>query len=84
MLHWTSQHVWNQAVMSVTASRDKQACYSTHVLNLALNQQACLLQLHPTPGTLVTIKLEQHSCLLDLHLPADVFESVATDLQAHL
>ena len=32
----------------------------------------------------VTIKLDQHVCLLDWHLPADMFESVATDLQAHL
>ena len=35
-------------------------------------------------GTSVTIKLDQHACLLELHLPADMFESVATDLQAHL
>ena len=36
------------------------------------------------PGTSVTIKLDQHACLLELYLPADMFESVATDLQAHL
>ena len=35
-------------------------------------------------GTSVTVKLDQHACLLELHLPADMFESVATDLQAHL
>ena len=46
---------------------------------LALNQQACLLQLHPTTGTSVTIKIDQHVCLLELHLPADMFESVAID-----
>ena len=49
--------------MSVTFSRDKQACCSTHSLNVALNQ---------------------HACLLELHLLADMFESVASDLQAHL
>ena len=27
----------------------------------------------------VTIKLDQHACLLELHLPADIFESVATN-----
>ena len=31
----------------------------------------------------VTIKLDQHACLLELHLPADMFESNATDLQVH-
>ena len=36
------------------------------------------------PGTSVTIKLDQHACLIELHLPTDMFESVATDLQAHL
>ena len=36
------------------------------------------------PGTSVTIKLKQHACLLELLLPADMFESVATDLQACL
>ena len=36
------------------------------------------------PGTSVTIKLYQHACLLELHLPADMFESVATDLHALL
>ena len=50
-------------VMSVTASPDRQACCSTRILNVALNQLACLLE---------------------LHLPADIFESVASDLQTHL
>ena len=36
------------------------------------------------PGMSVSIKLNQHACLLELHLPADMFESVATDLQVHL
>ena len=40
--------VLGPTVMTVTATRDEQACCSTHVLNVALNQQACLLQLHPT------------------------------------
>ena len=31
------------------------------------------------PGMSVTVKLDQHACLLELHLPADMFESVATD-----
>ena len=31
------------------------------------------------PGTSVTVTLDQHACLLELHLPADMFESVATD-----
>ena len=38
----------------------------------------------PDHQALVTIKLNQHACLLELHLPADMFESVATDFQAHL
>ena len=33
--------------------------------------------------TSVTIKLHQHACLLRV-APVDMFESVATDLQAHL
>ena len=36
------------------------------------------------PSTSVTIKLDQHACLLELHLPTDMFESVATEYQAHL
>ena len=43
-------HVWNQdsrpAVIYVTASRDYQACCSTHFFKLFLKQQACLWQLH--------------------------------------
>ena len=71
--------------MSVTASRDKQACCSAHALNNALNQQACLLHLHLTTGTSVTIKLDEHACLLEMHLPADMFELVTTDyLNKHI
>ena len=43
--------------MSVTASRDKQACCSTNILNAALNQHACLLEL-----------LYLQICLNQLHL----------------
>ena len=75
----------------VTALRDEQACCSTHVFNVALNQQARLLQLHLTTlhisynwpaGMSVTIKLIHvcKSCIL----PAAMFESVATELQACL
>ena len=42
-------------------------------------EPTCLLQLHPTTGMSVTIKLDQHAFLLELHLPADMFDSVATD-----
>ena len=53
-------------------------------LNVALNQQARLCCCTRPPGTSVIIKLDQHACLLKLHLPANMFESVATDLQAHV
>ena len=47
------------------------------------NRHVCCSCTRP-PGTSVTIKLDKHACLLELHLPADILESVATELQAHL
>ena len=47
-------------------------------------QYPCFKRCFEPTGMWVTIKLDQHTCLLELHLPADMFESVATDLQAYL
>ena len=53
--------------MSVTASGDKQACCSTHILNVALNQHVYLLEF-----------LYQQICLNQLHLTyKHIFRCVA-------
>ena len=60
-------------------------CNSFTRLTVALktNRHVCCSCTQP-PGTSVIILIDQHACLLELHLPADMLESVATDLQAHL
>ena len=86
LLHvWLSTHVWNQdsspAVIYVTASRDYQACCSTHVFKLRTETAGMFVTVAPRhlahriqasisvgfANTFVVVGLCQQVCLL--HLP---------------
>ena len=82
---WLSTHVWNQdsrpAVIYVTASRDYQACFSTHVFKLCSETAGMFVTVapgylaHPIQAcisvrfanTFVVVELCQQVCRL--HLP---------------
>ena len=82
---WLSTHVWNQdsrpTVIYVTASRDYQACYSTHVFKLCSETAYMFVTVAPKylahriqarisvrfANTFVVVELCQQVCRL--HLP---------------
>ena len=65
-------------------SETKQLCLYSFTRLAGMLQYPCFKRCFEPTGMSVTIKLDQHACLLELRLPADMFESEATDLQAHL